>query len=697
MSDIQVSVVIGFKDWGIGRLVESAKSIQAAFGSLRGEIIVSDYGSADGGAQREELTRLGVKYVYTETDGIWSRSRALNAGFAVSSGRVLISTDADMVFSPGSLEIVAGSILDDPNTACLLQCRDLPSEWSDVEIAAKGADWAEFERVARRRERWGMGGMAAVHRATYLRIRGYDERMQLYGGEDIDFASRVRRAGCRIHWVEDPGVRMYHMWHPSTAAKHALSAEESAQIDFNKRIMREDKTFIRNVTSWRHRPADADPLVSVVIATYERANLIEDSINSVLAQTVQDFEIVVIDDGSTDDTEERVRSFGDSRIRYIRQENAGVAAARNRGTDEARGQYIVVLDDDDISPPWRLEAQFEVLHPGVGATFGSSMNFDDSSGETKLYAGKVFTEETVADSGGAPAHSTWMVDRTLMSELRYDETLDSGIDNDFALRSLRAGVVWAHTGTLHSLRRMHATQITGTLSKNQANAARRAYDRMTFPVASWTLEKLRKERGSHDYVPLRNTDENSVLAFLPDHLVSRTLLSPRDGDQGPFVVEVSGEAPMSFEVVIDPKWGDLGRLGGASLEGLSAVRRAEGDDATSEDAVEDEMSLMVGLGRERAREVAQAPSAILVEQVLLRAQVPEEERDVLADPDARVVVVRNVAEDQIWRGVAVKRAAAAARWIEDWSKHGSVTVDGSPAEVRSIVGAFIQHERAVAE
>ena len=361
-----ISVVIGFRDWGLRRLVLAVTTIQDSFGDLDGEVIVSDYGSSDTEAVQGALEGLGARYVYTETDGPWSRSRALNAGFAISTGRVLVSTDADMVFSPRSMEIIGRMVLESPSSGLLLQCRDLPAAWTDVEIGERGADWQEFEAVGQRRPRWGMGGMVAVSRDIFLRLRGYDERMRIYGGEDIDFAQRVRRAGARLIWVEDPDVRMYHMWHPSTADKHALSPDESAQVEANKRIMREDKTFVRNVRSWTHRPPDARPLVSVVISTYNRGHLILDTLHSLQAQTVQDFEVVVVDDGSTDDTRSVVEDVValDDRVRYERQENAGVAAARNRGVALSRGHYVAVLDDDDIALPWRLESHFEALPRG---------------------------------------------------------------------------------------------------------------------------------------------------------------------------------------------------------------------------------------------------------------------------------------------------------------------------------------------
>ena len=92
------------------------------------------------------------------------------------------------------------------------------------------------------------------------------------------------------------------------------------------------------------------PSFSVVIPTYNRATLITGTLDSVLAQDWEDFEIVLVDDGSTDDTEQVVHNHyaGNERVRYIRQVNAERGAARNRGLLEARGQYVVFFDSDDL-------------------------------------------------------------------------------------------------------------------------------------------------------------------------------------------------------------------------------------------------------------------------------------------------------------------------------------------------------------
>ena len=109
---------------------------------------------------------------------------------------------------------------------------------------------------------------------------------------------------------------------------------------------------------------EKNPTVSIIIPTYNRAHLIGRAIQSVLNQTYQNFEIIVVDDGSTDNTEEMIKEFQkhDKRIKYIRHEkNRGGAAARNTGIKVARGEYIAFQDSDDEWLPEKLEKQMDVF------------------------------------------------------------------------------------------------------------------------------------------------------------------------------------------------------------------------------------------------------------------------------------------------------------------------------------------------
>lgn len=119
--------------------------------------------------------------------------------------------------------------------------------------------------------------------------------------------------------------------------------------------------------------------VSVVIPTYNRAHVVLDAIGSVLVQTIDDLEVIVVDDGSTDDTGAQVRSVSDPRVRYLPRPHAGVSATRNAGIAVARGTLISFLDSDDLWLPDKLarEVAFLSAHPGVDAVFGDAHKYHD--------------------------------------------------------------------------------------------------------------------------------------------------------------------------------------------------------------------------------------------------------------------------------------------------------------------------------
>src|SRR5581483_4609036 len=103
------------------------------------------------------------------------------------------------------------------------------------------------------------------------------------------------------------------------------------------------------------------PLFSVIIPVFNRAAHLKAALASVLAQTEQDFEVLVVDDGSTDNPAEVAQSFADPRIRLIRQENRGGGPARNTGIDAARGRFVALLDSDDVFLPDHLSAMRALL------------------------------------------------------------------------------------------------------------------------------------------------------------------------------------------------------------------------------------------------------------------------------------------------------------------------------------------------
>ena len=170
----------------------------------------------------------------------------------------------------------------------------------------------------------------------------------------------------RVQPLADALIRLIER--PEMWGELARNARRRIEADFDveKQTARLEELFDRLIEAHRRREErrTVSPLFSVVIPTYNRAKFIGRAIRSVLDQTCDDYEIIVVDDGSTDATPRIVRSFG-PQVRYIRQRNRGPSEARNAGIRAARGQYIAFLDSDDRFLPNKLaenKAYFET-HP----------------------------------------------------------------------------------------------------------------------------------------------------------------------------------------------------------------------------------------------------------------------------------------------------------------------------------------------
>lgn len=128
------------------------------------------------------------------------------------------------------------------------------------------------------------------------------------------------------------------------------------------------------------------PLVSVVIPTHNAAVYLPETLRSVLQQEFADFEVIVVDDCSTDHTSELLASIGDDRLRYVRlpEGHGGPSKPRNEGVKLARGEFVAFLDSDDIMSPGRLAAEVELMtsRPSIGMVFTNAVKFSDETGET---------------------------------------------------------------------------------------------------------------------------------------------------------------------------------------------------------------------------------------------------------------------------------------------------------------------------
>jgi glycosyltransferase involved in cell wall biosynthesis len=186
------------------------------------------------------------------------------------------------------------------------------------------------------------------------------------------------------------------------------------------------------------------PHFSIILPVYNRAAPLAAAIRSVLNQTFQDFEIVVVDDGSGDNPGAVVQAFADPRIRFLRQENRGGGSARNAAIDTARGNYIAPLDSDDVFLPHHLQTMKDLLQDAPNAVGYARILVD--RGEDRVIVkppralrdGENMGEYLLCDRGFVPT-ITLVVERELAKKVRYDSNLRIAEDADFAIRLQLAG------------------------------------------------------------------------------------------------------------------------------------------------------------------------------------------------------------------------------------------------------------------
>lgn len=188
------------------------------------------------------------------------------------------------------------------------------------------------------------------------------------------------------------------------------------------------------------------PQVSVIIPTHKRPFFLPRAISSVLAQTYQDWEMIVVDDASNDETGAIVKSFSDPRIQYLYHEVAkGGSAARNTGILKGQGKFLAFLDDDDEWFPHKLQCQVDLLERSpskVGVVFAGCKKIEQSSGSVlgthiPTMKGDLSKELLLHNSVGST--SSVLLKRECLQQVGlFDETLPSGQDYDLWIRISKA-------------------------------------------------------------------------------------------------------------------------------------------------------------------------------------------------------------------------------------------------------------------
>jgi glycosyltransferase involved in cell wall biosynthesis len=269
----------------------------------------------------------------------------------------------------------------------------------------------------------------------------------------------------------------------SRRARYRLYAQNAEQPEF---ILKSDNSDFRdalhviaaiefepnsNVSMTEREPAKPE-LVSIVIPTYNRADLISESINSALDQTYKNTEIIVVDDGSTDETKKVISNYGD-KVRYYYKDNGGIGSALNYGIAKMNGKWFKWLSSDDVLTPDAVEIL--VSHAGDTGALIAYTDYDIIDEGSKFVESVV---ESHYDSYFEYAAALWarfignggssLIERSCFNDVGYfDETLSSAEDYDWWLRAcLLHGYRFFHVPRTTLKYRIHASQLTSSVKHN---------------------------------------------------------------------------------------------------------------------------------------------------------------------------------------------------------------------------------------
>ena len=316
------------------------------------ECIVVNDGSTDGSdAIAKKFAQ--VNYLYQNNAGV---AAARNYGVQNASGEYLAFLDADDIWDLKKLAVQIGYMEENPDIDYSVTKHSL--------FLAKGVkelpNWVRPQQYEQEMIAY-IPSALIVRKSAFEIVGNFDEGYRI--ADDSDWFLRARDAGLKLGIVEK--TLLHKRVHPQCL---------TSQTDLTQ------KELMKSIKASLQRAKSADK-VSVIVPVYNGEKYLKEALDSALAQSAKPFEVLVIDDGSTDSTAEIVRQYGEQ-IRYIRRSNRGAAAARNDGVKSVSGNYIAFLDADDYWDKQKLALQLREIKKPAAANMIFAMTSQFYSPET---------------------------------------------------------------------------------------------------------------------------------------------------------------------------------------------------------------------------------------------------------------------------------------------------------------------------
>jgi len=323
------------------------------------EIIIVNDGSPDdtSGVARELIKKYPEKRIRLLEKRNGGLAHARNAAIAVAAGAYILPLDADDLIAPEFLARTLAILDSDPGLA--IAYTDL-SHFGAEEKIIQAAEF-DFQKLCANNQ---LNYCSLFRREAWDQIGGYNANM-IWGFEDWDFWMGAGELGLKAQRA--PGALLHYRVKTASMYTTAVAHDRElrARIALNHPSLYATETISEAEAIWSNPTLPAPPgapKVSVIVPTYNRPERLAETLRSITGQTLQDIEIIVINDHGMDIAHVIARCLGGPEIVHLRHStNRGLAAARNTGLRHARGQYIAYLDDDDVFLPDHLQTLAEFL------------------------------------------------------------------------------------------------------------------------------------------------------------------------------------------------------------------------------------------------------------------------------------------------------------------------------------------------
>jgi glycosyltransferase involved in cell wall biosynthesis len=460
---------------------------QSLFKKGQLEIVVVNSGSQQNEeAIVEEFQQKYDNIKYIKTEERETVYQAWNRGIKVASGKYITNANTDDRHRQDALQVMADTLLANPDIALVYGdqiCTDTPD---DTFAGNHGTEMTRRPDYNRERLLFGccVGSQPMWRKSLHSEFGYFDDTLSCAG--DWDFWLRVSSKYNLKRIPEFLGLYYYN--------ENGIEHSRKIHSLYERYIVgkRYGNPYISVIPLYTSKD---NPLVSVIMAAYNAAEHIAEAIESVLIQNYRNFELIVVDDGSTDNTSDIVTGFKDDKIRCFYKENAGPASARNLGITKSQGLFLIHLDSDDMITPDFITKHLQEFerHPGADLVYCDDCLIEENSKPIRVierpeYKDRRLLIRDLFHCGFPAVPFRTCIRRSVFDKIGFfDEGLLIAEDYDMMRRFVKHGLKIHHLKGALYLRRM----TSGSLSRNYSTQkAKCHFDVIKRYIDTFTYDEL---------------------------------------------------------------------------------------------------------------------------------------------------------------------------------------------------------------